>query len=169
VQQVPEHEGNRTVVSVTTRLGPYLKVVCKHTIKSTCHIGSQHAWSCETLPSSLSCHVHCKEGDKTWRPYNTILPMADSMQAEWQSMTKEVPYITWTSTCLTKEEATIALSSSSSVYWHSNLVTFSDWLRMLAHIDTGNRKFDARGNRTHNLAVWSRTGYQCDNTSKLTS
>ena len=48
-------------------------------------------------------------------------------------------------------------SSSSSVYWHSNLVTLSDWLRMLAHIDTGNRKFDARGNRTHNLAVWSRT------------
>ena len=59
--------------------------------------------------------------------------------------------------------------SRSSVYWHSNLVTFSDWLRMLAHIDTGNRKFDARGNRTHNLAVWSRTRYQCDTTSKLTS
>ena len=57
-------------------------------------------------------------------------------------------------------------SSSSSVYWHLNLVTFSDWLRMLAHIDTGNRKFDARGNRIHNLAVWSRTRYQCT-TSKL--
>ena len=50
---VIEHWEDRTVVSVTTRSGPYLKVVCKHTIKSTCHIGSQHAWSCETLPSSL--------------------------------------------------------------------------------------------------------------------
>jgi hypothetical protein len=25
-------------------------------------------------------------------------------------------------------------------------MTFSDWLRMLAHINTGNRKFDERGN-----------------------
>ena len=45
----------------------------------------------------------------------------------------------------------------SSSYWRSILVTFSDWLRLLAHIDTGNRKIDARGNRTHNLKVWSRT------------
>ena len=39
---------------------------------------------------------------------------------------------------------------------------------MLAHIDTENRKFDARRNRTHNLAVYSRTRYQCATTSKLT-
>jgi hypothetical protein len=41
----------------------------------------------------------------------------------------------------------------------------SDWLRMLAHIDTGNRKLDPRGNRTHNLAVWTRTRYQYATTS----
>ena len=46
----------------------------------------------------------------------------------------------------TKNTSSYQCSSSSSVYSHSNLVTFSDWLRMLAHIDTGNRKFDARGN-----------------------
>ena len=40
------------------------------------------------------------------------------------------------------------------VYWHSNLVTFSDLPRMLAHIDTGNRKFDVRGNQTHNRLEW---------------
>ena len=51
----------------------------------------------------------------------------------------------------------------------TGLVTFSDWLRMIMHIDTGNRKFDARGNlRTHNLAVWSRMRYQCATASKLT-
>ena len=30
----------------------------------------------------------------------------------------------------------IVLSSSSSIYWHSNLVTSADWLRMLAHVQT---------------------------------
>ena len=57
------------------------------------------------------------------------------------------------------------VSSSSSVYWHSNLVTFSDWLRMLAHIDTGNRKFDTQcwsarlGTRMRGTSFWSTLGY----------
>ena len=49
---------------------------------------------------------------------------------------------------------------------------FSDLFRLAENACAhryGKHNFDARGNRSHNLAIWSRMRYQCATTSKLTS
>ena len=58
------------------------------------------------------------------------------------------------------------------VQYYLLALEFSDLFRLAENACAhryGKQKFDARGNRSHNLAIWSRMRYQCATTSKLTS